>query len=515
MYLYVIYSENRYEDLLSFKQKNNISDFYPVVAIEQSALSHLTPDMLFNTKKLQNKIKKEITLQDISKTLSHIKCWEKILANQNIPDNEFVIVAETDITLSENGLAALEEHINSFLYNSIYQIILLQRSDNEVYWNDRVYSGQGKIASVIFNQPYSYNNVGSSFYAIRKIKIKQIIELLDSNKPYWLADYFSDFCDFNLIAQTDPLIAVTNKKALFAQYKSSDNPLFTIIIPVYNVEKYLAYAIDSVLTQNYYDYEIILINDGSTDRSAEICFNYAQSYPHITLIQQANSGVSVSRNNAIKIARGKYLMFLDSDDYWQGTSILAELAEIIVSKQPDLIINHLTSLYADHTESHLLSIEGLTNNYYDDFIELVKRKIYQGFSFIKVVKTEIIHRHNIYFPEGKHYEDVLWSIKLAKAVQTYENYHSAFYIYRREREGSITQYVTIRNLIDLFDIYSKSYNEITQLDKNSHIYQGIRLFLIDFIQYIHQCYNLLNEESRHEIQQEYIEFSHSASKLTQ
>lgn len=98
---------------------------------------------------------------------------------------------------------------------------------------------------------------------------------------------------------------------------NTEKPLFSIIVPVYNVESYVEQALNSVLQQNFYNYEIILINDGSTDNSGDICYYYSKKYPHITFVSQPNGGLSVARNTGIELAKGEYLVFLDSDDSWQ------------------------------------------------------------------------------------------------------------------------------------------------------------------------------------------------------
>ena len=90
---------------------------------------------------------------------------------------------------------------------------------------------------------------------------------------------------------------------------------FSVLIPVYNVEKYLRQAVDSVLSQDYNDYEIILCDDGSTDQSGAICDEYAQKDPRIRVIHKENEGLILTRRVAIKASRGEYLMHLDSDDY--------------------------------------------------------------------------------------------------------------------------------------------------------------------------------------------------------
>lgn len=97
--------------------------------------------------------------------------------------------------------------------------------------------------------------------------------------------------------------------------KKNNNPLISVIVPVFNVEKYLQQCIDSLLRQNYSNIEIILVDDGSTDNSAQICDEYATKYKNITVIHKKNEGLGSSRNIGLQVANGKYIGFVDSDDY--------------------------------------------------------------------------------------------------------------------------------------------------------------------------------------------------------
>lgn len=91
-------------------------------------------------------------------------------------------------------------------------------------------------------------------------------------------------------------------------------PLLSVIVPVYNVEKYLTRCIDSILNQTFSNFELILIDDGSPDRCGEICDTYVQKDARIVVIHKENGGVSSARNKGLDIAKGKYLTFVDSDD---------------------------------------------------------------------------------------------------------------------------------------------------------------------------------------------------------
>ncbi len=95
----------------------------------------------------------------------------------------------------------------------------------------------------------------------------------------------------------------------------SDNPLISVVIPVYKVEKYLRECVDSVINQTYKNLDIILVDDGSPDKCPAICDEYAEKDTRVRVIHRKNGGLSAARNSGIDIARGEYITFIDSDDY--------------------------------------------------------------------------------------------------------------------------------------------------------------------------------------------------------
>lgn len=113
--------------------------------------------------------------------------------------------------------------------------------------------------------------------------------------------------------------------------------LFSVIIPVYNIEKYLKRSVNSILSQNYENYEIILVNDGSTDNSGKICEEFAKKSSKVKFINIKNSGVAVARNEGIKKAKGDYILFLDGDDFFK-TTIFHDCEEAIIKNKSDIVV---------------------------------------------------------------------------------------------------------------------------------------------------------------------------------
>ena len=112
--------------------------------------------------------------------------------------------------------------------------------------------------------------------------------------------------------------------------------IFSIIIPVYNVEKYLSQCLDSILNQDFTDFELILVDDGSTDRSGEICDQYKSKDSRVNVIHQENSGQATARNAGTKASKGEYIIYIDSDDFIISNDFLSELYSSINNNKVDL-----------------------------------------------------------------------------------------------------------------------------------------------------------------------------------
>ena len=113
--------------------------------------------------------------------------------------------------------------------------------------------------------------------------------------------------------------------------------LVSIITPIYNTEKYLSKCLNSIISQTYKNWEVILVNDGSTDNTYELCKKYLSLDNRIYIINKENTGVSDSRNKALDIAKGKYVIFLDSDDYWCDDSILEKMVGLAEKYNLDIV----------------------------------------------------------------------------------------------------------------------------------------------------------------------------------
>ena len=136
---------------------------------------------------------------------------------------------------------------------------------------------------------------------------------------------------------------------------------FSIIIPVYQVEQYLQECIESVLTQSFTDYEIILINDGSKDQSPKICDDYAAKYDFIHVIHKQNQGLSAARNDGIQKAKGTYVLFLDSDDTLIEEALMQLHQRIQAHPEVEVVTGLMDSeIVVKHTNQSNQPLSGLT-----------------------------------------------------------------------------------------------------------------------------------------------------------
>ena len=366
---YIIYDSEKAETLNHFLKYADNSVVIPITSISKEQVKLLgNSSALFNINKNNEERNRQIDEEEIARTLSHIQCWKAIAENQQLQNNDFALIAESEILLIENCMQHAINYANKY---SDYGIIKLQH-DGTHRSGERLFQVGDEPYAIIYGDTNQYN-YGCSLYLIRKDVAKKLTTLLNETKPYWLADQFTAFHDSKNIAQACYLLGELPQKR---SQPKIENPLFSIIVPIYDVERYLTQCIESVLAQDYSNYELILVDDGSPDNSIDICIKYAKQYSNIVVIHKINGGLSDARNAGIQIARGKYLMFLDSDDYWEGTNILSDLANIS-KENPDLITYDLTFSYKDNKKEHYpISKDGLIGDYIADFYLLTSRNIY-------------------------------------------------------------------------------------------------------------------------------------------
>ena len=232
-------------------------------------------------------------------------------------------------------------------------------------------------------------------------------------------------------------------------------PLVSIIIPVFNTEKYLRHCIDSVLSQTYKDFELLLIDDGSTDSSGSFCDEYAAQDARVRVFHKENGGVSDTRNYGLDLAQGKYLMFLDADDFWLQDDVLEVLVGKAEEYDLDIIRGEYSAMHEDGTLAWNREISAERRNHADKLLtnaEFLEYAIHgENFLFLSLFKRCSIG--SLRFEVGRIFlEDMLFYYTyLLQSLRCMYVPSVRFYAYRKN-EGSISSQSSIKKLEDSFSM---------------------------------------------------------------
>lgn len=236
--------------------------------------------------------------------------------------------------------------------------------------------------------------------------------------------------------------------------------MISVLMPVYNVEKYLRQCLDSILAQSYSDYEVVLVNDGSTDQSGAICDAYAAQHDCIRVIHQKNAGVAQARNTLLAAARGEYITFVDSDDAIEPTYLEVLMRDL---QETGADISICTwSEFSDEGVRTELTWDGKEQGFQLwTTQQAVTRLFYQktidnnpwGKLYTRAVLQDVV------FPAGKVYEDlaVIYQIFLKAKRICYRP--EALYLYRCNTRG-ISQSVFSPRRMDLIDVAERVYSDV-------------------------------------------------------
>lgn len=221
--------------------------------------------------------------------------------------------------------------------------------------------------------------------------------------------------------------------------------LFSIIIPVYRTEKFLHKCIDSVLSQTYPNFELILVEDGSPDNCPQICEEYAKRDNRIRVIHKSNGGAASARNVGIRVAHGDYIMFMDSDDYWNNSTALQSISEAIVAYQCDVLCTNLCKTYigVQNEKKYFAPSAPLIGV---DEVLLGERYISSPCS--KIINSKFFLNGQLDFIENIGSEDVDWSLRVALLSKKMVYIDVSFYCYL-QRDTSSSHSMTIEKLQDL------------------------------------------------------------------
>lgn len=241
-------------------------------------------------------------------------------------------------------------------------------------------------------------------------------------------------------------------------------PLVTLIIPVYNAERYLRRCLDSVTAQSFQDMEILLINDGSTDGSLSVCREYAEKDPRFRVIDKENSGVSDTRNQGMRLAAGKYLQFMDSDD-WLTPDATESLAEAAQRDGCDLVIADFYRVngknYAEKRHirtERVMSREEFAMEMADDPADF-----YYGVMWNKLYRREIVEKYGLCCDTSLNWcEDFLFNLGFIRYCERIRALQKPVYYYMKRRGSLVSkEAVSVDGMRIRFELLEK-YRELYQ-----------------------------------------------------
>ena len=220
---------------------------------------------------------------------------------------------------------------------------------------------------------------------------------------------------------------------------------YSVIIPVYNVENYLPRCIDSLLTQNYSDLEILLIDNGSTDQSGQICEDYAAQFSNITAYHIPDKGVGSARNFGLAKAKGEFICFVDADDYLVG-NLFSDVESQLDSQLDLLVFSYYNSIEKNLSEidrsAKILPTEGKKDK--SDFIALFQELWLTDMMYTvwnKIYRKEFLEEHQIVFGSYELGEDVRFNLNVYQHVNAVLLVKSCYYVYISGRiDSAMGQY---------------------------------------------------------------------------
>lgn len=233
--------------------------------------------------------------------------------------------------------------------------------------------------------------------------------------------------------------------------------LISVIVPVYNTQEYLAKCIDSIINQTYTNLEIILVDDGSYDNSPDICEEYAQRDNRIIVIHKENGGASSCRNAGLEIATGKYVAFVDSDD-WIDKTMYEEMIKTAEEYQADTVVIGFFRIRGENMWAFYIEKPQIFNSH-DALAALIENAWMKNYSWNKLYNRKLFS--NVNYPNGQIFEDIPVAYKLFDKSNKIVVLNQIKYYYVAHTGSSVTK-VTLNDYFDYCIGHQNRYYELSE-----------------------------------------------------
>lgn len=263
------------------------------------------------------------------------------------------------------------------------------------------------------------------------------------------------------------------------------SPIVSIIVPVYNAEKTIQRCVESILGQDFQDFELLLIDDGSQDASGALCDAFAQRDARVRVLHKENGGVSAARNLGLSQAQGVYLQFLDSDD-WITADATTMLVRTAREYQCDLVISDFYRVVGDRV-SHKGDIQEDTVLSREEYAAHMMERpadFYYGVLWNKLYRREIVERHHLRMnPEISWCEDFMFNLEYIRYAERFYALQVPIYYYVKTKGSLASQYLsipkTIRMKLMVFEYYNRFFKTVLDEEEYERSRLKVYKFLVD------------------------------------
>lgn len=225
---------------------------------------------------------------------------------------------------------------------------------------------------------------------------------------------------------------------------------FSVVIPVYKVEAYLDQCIESVLAQTYPYLEAVLVDDGSPDRSGIMCEEWAVKDRRVRVIHQQNGGLSAARNTGIRHATGDYVLFLDSDDWWENNTVLAAVAQQLERTPVDVVTFNYRKSFNGRPQPAYFDERLPSSEKTESLAQIVRDDRWINGACNKALSRTMLMENDLFFRPGITSEDIDWTLRVALTAETFAFANICVFVYR-QHSASISHTVAPKNVRMLCD----------------------------------------------------------------
>lgn len=318
-----------------------------------------------------------------------------------------------------------------------------------IYWGNPNIKEDFNIQSFI--NVHDYGSLKEVVEKIKEIDTNKDLYLKMLREPFLLkdkkTDYFSEQRILNFFDKIFSEKKITRTQSIHA---TKDEVKISVIVPVYNTSQYLSECLNSILSQNFIDFEVICVNDGSTDDSATILEKFSKENDSIKVFYQDNQGLSAARNKGLSEATGKYIVFVDSDDI-----LLPQMLEKTYTKAEEMELevlgfNFTEDVKIDTHKKTFSADDVLVDGQYYFLHYYIENKDFPSSSSCSYIyNRKFLNDNNLQFKEGIYHEDEHFFVRMIILVRKMAFINQDLYYYRTSRTDSITNKPKLKNSVDL------------------------------------------------------------------